>query len=377
LRNIIVGPAWPLRGGIAHFSESLCKEFLKNDLSSVIVSFSLQYPRLLFPGKTQFETGAGPEEIKIYPMLNSINPFSWRKTARFVMEQQPDYIIIMYWTPYMALALGSLARKIRKGSQVKIISVVHNVTPHEAGVLDRSLSSYFFRSCQGFVTLSASVLDNLKRYNPNANSTWTPHPLYDFFGPKVTKKEAFEYLKLDDGIHYLLFFGLIRSYKGLDLLIKAMAEPILKKHNLGLIVAGEFYEKKTGTIDLIEQENLQDRIILTDRYIPNEEVKYYFGAADLVVQPYRSASQSGVTQIAYHFEKPMIVSNVGGLPEMVPHGEAGYVTGLSPTEIAEAIDNFFTLNKADEFAKNIALSKHRFQWGNVVTKIEELAKSLK
>jgi len=372
-----VGPAWPLRGGIAHFSESLCKEFLKNDIESAIVSFSLQYPRLLFPGKTQYETGPAPGGISISPILNSINPLSWRKTVRYLLEQKPDYVLIMYWTPYLALALGRLARKIRKKSSVKIISIVHNVNPHESGFLGRSLSAYFFRSCNGFVTLSASVLGHLKEINPKALSTWTPHPLYDFFGPGVTKKEALVHLKLNTKRNYLLFFGLIRSYKGLDLLIRAMADPRLKKHNIGLLVAGEFYEKKAKYLDLMKREHLQDRIILSDRYIPNGEVKYYFGAADIVVQPYRSATQSGVTQIAYFFEKPMIVSNVGGLPEIVPHDEVGYVTGLEPSEIAEAIDNFYTLKKEDEFVKNVARLKHRFHWSSVVAKVETLFSTLK
>ena len=377
MRNIIVGPAWPLRGGIAHFSESLCKEFLKNELSSAIVSFSFQYPHLLFPGKTQLEAGPAPVGIDISPMLNSIYPGSWRKTARYLVEQQPDYLVVMYWSPYMALALGSLARMVKRRSRIKIISVVHNVTPHEAGFLDRALSAYFFRSCDGFVTLSASALDHLKQINPAAPSAWAPHPVYDFFGPMVTKKEAMKHLNLEPGVNYLLFFGLIRSYKGLDLLIKAMVDPRLKKRNLKLIVAGEFYDKKSKYTVLVKEESLQDRIIFTDHYVPNEEVKYYFGAADLVVQPYRTATQSGVTQIAYHFEKPMIVSNVGGLPEIVPNGEVGYVTRLSPDSIAEAINDFYALEKAEEFSKNTAKLKHRFQWNNVVSKIEELARTLK
>ncbi len=372
MRNIIIGPAHPFRGGIAHFSESLAQAFIRENLNTVLVTFTFQYPRFLFPGVTQLDEGPAPAGLQIHRLIHSMNPVSWSGTAKFIKEQKPGYVVFQYWMPFMAPCLGTLARWIKRHSGIKVFAVVHNVTPHEAGIFNRLLSGYFYRSCDGFITLSSSVLDDLSQFNPNVPARAVHHPVYDFFGEKTDRNSALKFLNLNAEKKYLLFFGLIRKYKGLDLLIHALSDPLLKDQEIVLIVAGEFYDKKQDYLDLIEQAGIAGRVILADRYIPNDEVKYYFAAADLVVQPYKAATQSGVTQIAYHFERPMLVSNVGGLPEIVPHMEVGYVTELSSNSIAEAINDFYVNHREQQFVKNVVAGKHKFQWEQVVSEIEAL-----
>jgi len=376
LNNIIIGPAYPLRGGIANFNAALCNAFLKKNIDSKIISFSLQYPKILFPGKTQIDNGDAPENIEISSDINSINPFNWFKLAKKIIKLNPDYIIVDFWMPFMAPALGTIIRRIKKKKNIKIIAITHNVVAHESKFYDKILTKYFIKSCDGFIAMSKSVLDDIKQFTTSTNLKFIPHPIYDIFGEKVSKDKALDFLKLKKEDKHILFFGLIRKYKGLDLLLKAMGTDKIKKLNIKLIVAGEFYDYKLKYEKIIDELKINDNVILKDTYILNQDVKYYFSAADIVAQPYKTATQSGVTQIAYHFERPMLVTDVGGLSEIVPNNKVGYVTQTTPESIANAIFDFYENNKEAEFAENVKIEKNRFSWDAMVDGICDLEKEI-
>lgn len=373
---IIVGPAFPLRGGIANFNEALCRAIGKAGIDSKIISFSLQYPNFLFPGKTQFDTGAGPQDISIETRINSINPITWWSVARKIKKEKPDYIIIRYWLPFMGPCLGTIARLVRWGTNIKVIAITDNVIPHEKRIGDSLFTKYFVRSCHGFVAMSQAVLDDLNEFTDSTNKAFLPHPIYDIFGDKQDTRASLRHLNLDPDKKYILFFGFIRKYKGLDLLLEAMADARIKQLGIKLIVAGEFYEDPEPYKQLIESKGITEQVILRTEYIPSEEVKYYFSAANIVAQPYRTATQSGVTQIAYHFEKPMLVTNVGGLPEIVPHNKVGYVTAIDPLAIADAIADYFSNEREKVFTQNTITEKKRFEWSAFVTGVGQLFKKI-
>ena len=370
-KNIIVGPAFPLRGGIANFNNALCKAFINEGIHSKIYSFSLQYPSFLFPGKTQFGKGKPPQGFQIKKIINSINPYNWWKVARAIREENPDYIIIRYWLPFLAPCLGSIARMVKWNTNIQVIAITDNVIPHEKRLGDNFLTSYFVKSCHGFLTLSTSVLDDLSKFTNCTNKKFVPHPIYDIFGDRVQKAAAIQRLDLDADNKYLLFFGFIRKYKGLDILLKAMADVRLK--GVKLIIAGEFYDDPQEYLDLISELGIQDQVILKSDFIPSDQVKYYFCACDMVVQTYKTATQSGVTQIGYHFERPMLVTDVGGLAEIIPHHKVGYVTEVSSVAVADAIIDFYANDREQEFAENTKKEKQRFSWKNLVHSIHEMA----
>ncbi|WP_266204488.1 glycosyltransferase [Pontibacter kalidii] len=378
-RVIIVGPAHPLRGGgMATFNERMAYAFQEAGCEVEIVTFRLQYPSFLFPGKSQFTTEPAPDGLRIKVLINSINPVSWWRAGQYIKKQKPDLVVFRYWLPFMGPALGTIARLIRRNKYSRILAITDNVVPHEKRPGDEPLTRYFLSSCHGFVTLSRAVQQDLERFEPQKPNAYLPHPLYDNFGEAETKEAACAALGLDPKYNYLLFFGFIRAYKGLDLLLQAMADPQVQElHNLKLVVAGEFYEEAAPYHQLIEQLQLQDRLILRTDFIPNAEVRHYFCAADLVVQPYRHATQSGVTQVAYHFDKPMVVTRVGGLSELVPHGEVGYVVEPQPQAIAAAIHHFYSSGQATILAGNISKYKKRFSWSRFVQAVWELAERVK
>ena len=371
---LIVGPAYPFRGGIAHFNNALAMAYSKLDFNVQIFSFSLQYPKFLFPGKSQYETGVAPLGINIYSIINSINPFNWINIARKINNERPDYIIIRYWLPFMAPCLGTIARLVSK--KIKIIAITDNIIPHEKRIGDHILTKYFLKSCDAFVTLSKSVLKDLSQFVDTDLKVFIPHPIYDIFGDKISKKSALSNLGLADNKKYLLFFGFIRKYKGLDLLIKALSDSRLRKLDVKLIIAGEFYDDQKEYLTLINKLDLRNQIIINSSFIPTEKVKDFFCASDLVAQTYRTATQSGVTQIAYHFERPMLVTDVGGLSEIVANQKVGYVTAKDPKAIADAINDFYINKKENEFVKNTIEEKKRFSWNNFVNEIENLKEIL-
>jgi glycosyltransferase involved in cell wall biosynthesis len=364
---IIVGPAHPFRGGIAAFDERMAFDLQNRGHDIQIVNFTTQYPSFLFPGKTQFTNDPAPAKLSITRLISSINPFSWIKTARYIRKQNPELVILRFWIPFMGPALGSVARLL--GSKTKIIGFVDNLIPHEKRIGDTLLSKYFVNACDGFITLSNQVKEEIAQFT-NKKCLMSPHPVYDHYGNQASKEESFKQLKLDADSNYILFFGFIRHYKGLDLLIKAFSESNLRNKNYKLLIAGEFYEDEKPYQELISTLQLNDAIELHSHYIPDADIKYYFGACDLVVQPYRSATQSGISQLAYHFEKPMIVTNVGGLPEIVKHQQTGFVTEVNPTEISKAMIEF-TEGDIHRFDEAIRQEKKKYSWSHLSETILE------
>jgi len=374
MKIIIVGPAYPLRGGIANFNEALCRALIKAGHETKIYSFSLQYPSFLFPGKTQFDTGQGPGDLTIVTCLNSINPLNWFATANKIKAEKPDLVIVRFWLPFMGPCLGTVARRLRK--HVRVIAITDNVIPHEHRPGDKELTRYFIRSCQGFVAMSRAVLEDLSEFTSSEDKVFLPHPLYEQFGEKMERKAALQSLGLSESSRYLLFFGFIRKYKGLDLLLEAMSDERIRKAGIKLIVAGEYYEDAATYEEIIRKYRLEERVILQTRFIPADRVRCYFCAADMVVQPYRSATQSGVTQIAYHFERPMLVTIVGGLAEIVPDKKVGYVTEADPKSIADAIVDFYENKREAPFIEQLKVEKKRFYWSAFVEGLLDLYKKL-
>lgn len=371
MRVIILGTAWPYRGGLAAFNERLAREYEKEGHEVEIVTFTLQYPSFLFPGKTQYSDEPAPEGLKISRRLNAINPISWVKTGRYIKRQKPDMLICAFWLPFMAPSLGT-ALRIAKRPTTKRISIVHNLIPHEHRPGDKIFARWFVNSCDGFVTLSRSVLDDLDRFDPRKRlpRLFSPHPIYDHYGEPITKTQACNLLNIDPDGRYALFFGFIRNYKGLDLLIEAMADRRMGEEGVKLIVAGEFYGDPKPYMEQIERLGIGDRIILKSEFIPDSEVNRYFCAADVVVQPYKTATQSGVTQIAFHFEKPMIVTNVGGLPEIVPHEKVGFVVEPRPQAIADEIARFYAEDWSERLTQGVREEKKKYLWSNMTRTID-------
>ncbi|MCB0396687.1 MAG: glycosyltransferase [Flavobacteriales bacterium] len=372
---VIVGPAFPLRGGIADFNEALARALIKAGYNCKLVSFYMQYPAFLFPGKTQVSPDSPPPDLSIHSLISSINPISWWKAARFIRKQNPDLVIIRYWLPFMGPCLGTIARLIKRGRKTRIVGLTDNVIPHEPRPGDKAFTRWFLGGCHGFITLSRQVMAELQQFLPDAKVRFHPHPIYDVFGERVDRQTALKYLGLEDG-KYVLFFGFIRQYKGLDLLLEAMGDERLKARGVKLIIAGEFYEPAEPYHDIVTKHKMEDRMIIHDRFIPRDDVRYYFSVADIVAQPYRTASQSGITQIAYHFERPMLVTAVGGLEEVVPHGKVGFVSQVNARSIADDLERFFDEDLGPAFATATKTEKQRFSWHSLVECIEDLVSGL-
>ncbi len=372
---VIIGPGHPLRGGLATFNQRLAKEFIDQGHTCSIYSFSLQYPFFLFPGKTQYSDEPAPENITIHAVINSINPFNWIKTGNRLRKERPDVIVVRYWLPFMGPALGTILRRVRKNKHTKIICIADNVIPHEKRPGDKIFTKYFLKSCDAFITMSEKVMDDLRKFQPKKQAQLVSHPLYDNFGAILSKTEARKHLGLPDNEKIVLFFGFIRKYKGLDLLLEAMADEQIKQSGIKLLVAGEFYEDAKPYEELIDKSGIRDQLVLKTDFIPDSEVKYYLCAADAVIQPYRNATQSGVTPLAYHFEKPMVVTNVGGLPVLVPDEKVGLVTEPQPTAIATAILRFYQLGE-DYFIPHLRNEKQKYSWSKMTGAIFQTANDI-
>jgi glycosyltransferase involved in cell wall biosynthesis len=367
---VIMGPAYPLRGGLASFDERLALQFSGEGYETYIYSFSLQYPSFLFPGKTQYSDGPPPEFKNIRTRINSINPLNWIAVGREINRLQPDILLIRFWLPFMGPALGTISRFAKKNGKTKIIALTDNVIPHEKRPGDKPFTKYFLSSCDAFITMSEKVMNDLNAFDTVKPRIQVNHPLYDNFGEPVSKEEARIRLGLEKDAPIILFFGFIRKYKGLDILLQSMkflknaceakGKPVPR-----LLVAGEFYEDEAPYKAIIENSGIKDVVILHDRFISDEEVKYYLCAADVVAQPYRNATQSGVTPLSYHFEKPMVVTSVGSLPQMVPHEKAGLVTEPDPEAFAHGLEQFFEYPEG-YFLPFIKEEKKKFTW-NVLT----------
>jgi glycosyltransferase involved in cell wall biosynthesis len=361
MRIAIIGSAHPLRGGLATFNERLALALQEQGNDVVIYSFSLQYPSFLFPGKTQLTDEPAPDKLIIRTTINSINPLNWLSVGNRIKQERPDLIIIKYWLPFMGPAFGTILRLVRKNMHTRVLCIVDNIIPHEKRPGDTVFTKYFVKTVDAFVTMSRDVLEDLKLFTSKP-SVYHPHPLYDNYGPGLSKDEACKKLGLNPDKKYILFFGFIRKYKGLDILYEVMTDERIRAAGIRLVVAGEFYGDQEMYEQLIDQYQIKDQLHLFTDFIPNSEVRYYFSAADLVVQPYRSATQSGITQIAYHFEKPMVVTNVGGLAEGVPHGKVGFVTEPNAKDIADAILNFYQPDSLPALAENLVEEKRKYSW---------------
>lgn len=370
---IIIGTAYPFRGGgMSTYNERLARAYQQRGDDVTIFTFSLQYPGFLFPGKTQYSTDPPPTDLNIQVAVNSINPFNWISVGYKIKNLKADLVIVRYWMPFMAPCLGTLARIIRKNKVSKVVAITDNIIPHESMPGSNLLSRYFVKSCDGFVAMSRAVLSDLDKFDVLRPRIYTPHPLYDNFGASVPKEQAKKAIGLDENSKYILFFGFIREYKGLDLLIKAFADERFRKLPVKLLIAGEFYIDGKPYLDLIDELGLKDIIVLRTEFIENHDIVNYFCASDIVAQPYKDATQSGVTQIAYHFEKPMLTTNVGGLSEMVPDGMVGYVVNPKVNEISDALLRFFIENKEKEFSANAAIEKKRFSWELLLSRIDNV-----
>lgn len=360
---IIIGPAHPLRGGLASYDERLAKEFIDEGFATTIYTFCYQYPSFLFPGTTQFSSEPAPENIPIKVKINSVNPLNWMAIGNELKKAKPDLIVVRYWLPFMGPCLGTILRRVKKNHHTKIICIADNIFPHEKRPGDTIFTKYFLKPVDGFITMSQKVLADLKQFAKSKPAQFVPHPLYDNFGSPISKEEARKKLQINEKESIILFFGFIRKYKGLDILLNAMK--ILKENtglnNLKLLIAGEFYEDPKNYEDLLTDPAIKEHLILHTHFISDSEVKYYLCAADCVIQPYRSATQSGVTPLAYHFEKPMIVTNVGGLPSLVPDKKVGLIAEPNAESIAGKIAEYFELGE-DYFLPHLREEKKKYSW---------------
>lgn len=367
---IIIGPAHPLRGGLATFNERLAFQFQEENFETTIYTFSLQYPNFLFPGTTQYSSDPAPTNINIKVCINAVNPFNWLKIGGELKKIKPHLIVVRYWLPFMGPCLGTILRGVKKNKFTKIICIADNIIPHEKRFGDKAFTKYFLQPIDAFITMSQSVLNDLRLFTQKP-AVQVTHPLYDNFGEALTKVAARKHLGLPENEKIILFFGFIRKYKGLDLLFEAMH--ILKNKSpetsaIKLLVAGEFYEDNEPYNKQIKELGIATSLILKTEFIADSEVKFYLSAADFVIQPYKNATQSGVTPLAYHFNKPMLVTNVGGLPDLVPNKKVGLVAEPNPNDIANKIEDLYTIGEA-YFLPHLIEEKKKYSWSILVKKI--------
>lgn len=365
---VILGTAHPYRGGLATFNERLASQFQNENHKVRIMTFTLQYPSFLFPGKTQFTTEQTPKGLEITRAVNSCNPFNWIKIGNMLRKESPDILICCYWMAFFAPCYSIIERIVSHNHHTKCIALVHNMLPHEPTILDKIFAPVFVKSTDGFVALSESVVRDIEMIEKKAgrvkkgNKTFSPHPIYDHYGDRMAKMDACQALGLNPEKNYMLFFGLVRAYKGLDMLLDAFGKIKDELSNLQLLVAGEFYENEDKYLAQIEANGLKERVVLRNEFIPDCDLRKYFGAADLIVQPYKSATQSGVTQVAFHFEKPMLVTNVGGLGEIVHDHKMGYAADPDSSTIAEAIRDYFMNDRQADYTEYLKLEKSKYGW---------------
>ena len=378
MKITIVGPAHPYRGGLASIMQSMAREFSSRGDTVDIKTFKLQYPSFLFPGKSQTVDTEAPADLNITRCINTINPFNWIRIGHKIRRERPDFVLLKYWTPFMAPCFGTIARIARRNGHTRVICQIDNVEPHESHIIDRPCNYYFLRSVDGYVYMSEQVNKELKSYT-KAPAIFSPHPMFENFGTRVERDHACHKLELDPDTQYAMFFGLIRGYKGLDMLLEAWAKLKREGKTQGrkLIVAGEFYSSKERYLSQIKSCEIEQDVILHGHFIADDMIKYYFSAVDFVVLPYHTASQSGVTQIAYNFSLPMIVTNVGGLPEIVPNDKVGYVCNPSFSDIASAIERAWSNDNLERFRNNLIEERKRFSWAEMCNKLTEVYNMVK
>jgi glycosyltransferase involved in cell wall biosynthesis len=373
MKSAFLSVFYPYRGGISQYN-SLLYDALKQRNETNAYNFSRQYPQILFPGSSQYVT-ENDSQIKTPSerVLDSINPFSYFKTARQIAKKSPDLLLMGYWMPFLAPCLGFVAKRLRKKG-VKVVSVLHNVKPHEKRFGDRQLSRYFLKQNDAFVVMSKAVRDDLLSFIPDAKYILHPFPIYSQFGDRMDKIEARKRLKIPLDKKVLLFFGLIRDYKGLDLVIEAFNK---LSDEYYLVIAGESYGKFDAYQKQIDTNNNKERIVQHIKYIADDEVSCFISAADLNVLPYKTATQSAVVALAYQFDSPVLVTDVGGLKDMVePYGTGVVVDGPESSLIANGIELFFNQNMEESCKTSIRKFKLDYSWDNLAKEIEDLYHTL-
>ncbi len=372
MKIVILGTAHPYRGGLAAMNERLARELTAQGHEVVIYNFTLQYPGFLFPGKSQYTDEAAPEGLKIFRKINSVCPLNWWKVGKELKKMRPDLIVVKFWLPFMGPALGTIVRLARHNRHTRVICIADNMIPHEKRPGDKLFTKYFTKGVDGYIAMSHEVYADIEKLVVHPLRRFTPHPVYDHYGEIISREEAVKALHLEPDYRYLLFFGFIRDYKGLDWLLRAMADSRLRNRPIRLIVAGEFYADSAPYLKLIRELKLEEKVVLHTDYIPNEQINRYFCAADLIVLPYKTATQSGVTQIGYHFNKAMLVTDVGGLGEIIADGKSGYVVKPEIAAIADAIVDFYDRKRQADFEKETAKLKEQFSWTKMTEVIMEL-----
>ncbi len=362
----ILGPAYPYKGGIAAFNEQLALELNKLGYSVEIVTFSLQYPSFLFPGKSQVTLEKKSFPFPIFRMVNSINPLNWIMVGKRLKKKKFDIVISRFWIPVMGPSLGTILKIIKRNGHSNIYAIIDNLIPHEKRIGDKLLTRYFLNSLDHGVAMSNKVKADIRRLNKNLPITLTPHPVYNHYGRKICREEACEKLNLDSKHTYVLFFGLIRKYKGLDLLIEAFSH--IDQGNIHLLVAGEFYDDQIKYETLISELEIIEKVHFISGFIPDDQVATIFSATTIMALPYRSATQSGITQMGLHFELPMVVTAVGGLPEVVVNNKTGCVIGPTPKEIAAGIIRCLEI-QPNIFKQSIAEKKKEYEWETFIENI--------
>lgn len=374
MKIVYIGTCYPMRGGLAQFNAILARELSRRH-QVTFLSFKRQYPGLFFPGKSQYvaeREAAAVVRFDAEPVLDSINPWSWWRTARRAVREKPDLVLYKYWMPFLAPSFGTVSRFIKRWSAARVLFVCDNIIPHERTPIDLALTRYAISAVDLFVTMSASVRDDLLRIKPDARWKLVQHPIYKIFGQRLEKGAARRLLGMDAG-PWILFFGYIRKYKGLDLLLQALAQ-VRQRRPVGLVVAGEFYEGEARYRRMVVELGLEKAVRFHDSYIPEDRVGAYFSACDVVVLPYHTATQSGIVQVAYQVDAPVICTDVGGLAEVVVDGQTGFVVPPeNPQALAESILRFYEEDCEERFRSAVRQEKKKYSWEPLVGAIEELA----
>ena len=371
MKITLLNTAYPYRGGIAVFTERLARAFQDAGDKVNISTFSLQYPSILFPGKSQYSTSEKPKDLEIISEVNSVNPINWLRIGFKIKKQKPDILILKYWIPFMSPCLGTISRIVKSNKHTKVIVVVDNLIPHEKRMGDNLLNSYFVASVDGFITMSKSVFDDLDQFDENKKKVLGVHPLYDNFGVSKTKEEALDSLKLDKSFNYMLFFGIIRKYKGLDILLEAINK--VSNLDIKLLIAGECYSQKNRYKKMIDCYNLNDKIIWHNYYIPDNDIKYYFSACDAVVLPHKKISQSGIIPIAYEFNKLVICSNISSFKENIIDNKTGYLfENNNSNSLSIKIEYIYSNHNFINSVKFIKKFKKRYSNQNIINDFKKL-----
>lgn len=381
MKFVIVGTAYPLRGGIAQYVGLLYKALRDRGHQAEIITFSRQYPKILFPGKSQEEQGAAGVAVDSIQVIDSINPLTWRRAGKLAASFEPDAIIFKFWLPFFAPAYGLIARTakkimLRKGKSAKIIFIADNVIPHEKRPGDRALTNYAFKVVDHFIVQSSAVERDLKIVKPDASYLRLEHPVFESFGAPIERAEARKRIGISDDAEVLLYFGFIRRYKGIDIAIRAVAEVAKTRPNVLLVIAGEQYSGEEDYRALASSLGLTEKNIrFFDHYISNDDVPVFFSASNASLLPYRSATQSGVVQIAYNYDQPVIATNVGGLPEIVIDGKSGLIAPeATPESVATVVNRFFADGLEEQLRTGVRAEKPKYLWSTFVEGIERLVR---